>query len=278
MGYIGPAYLGAAVVALCAMTALLVAAAAAGRWCAVRALGVRGVRFPFGAGTRWAWAAPSPAPALLTFAASVVALYAACGAVMAAGAACGREEPDVASMRVEPLPGGPADRAGVRAGDRIDAVGGEPVHDWDGLKAGISAHAGEPVDLAIDRDGQAVHLTATIGDHGKLRVAPVSARHAASAGDVLAAFATGPLRIEWGVVRGLASIAIGRERAEVTGPVGIVKETARQEALGAGPALTFAGALGAYLLPIFALVSAFVGPGRRPRGRAAPAPARRTPA
>jgi regulator of sigma E protease len=50
--------------------------------------------------------------------------------------------------------GGPADRAGIRSGDRIVEVGGVEVDDWDIMGDLISARPGEPTEIAWDRDAK----------------------------------------------------------------------------------------------------------------------------
>src|SRR5271166_6166327 len=58
----------------------------------------------------------------------------------------GKEVLDETSMKVI-VEAGPAQSAGVLTGDKIDAVDGKDVHNWDELRKSISAHPGEAVDL-----------------------------------------------------------------------------------------------------------------------------------
>ncbi len=51
-------------------------------------------------------------------------------------------------------PSSPAAEAGLRAGDRVTAVGGEPVHWWGDLEAELRERAGERVSLAYERGGE----------------------------------------------------------------------------------------------------------------------------
>jgi regulator of sigma E protease len=59
------------------------------------------------------------------------------------------------------LPGGVADLAGLREGDRILAIDAEPVADWDQVVAAVRAAAGRPIRLDADRAGSSVSLTVT---------------------------------------------------------------------------------------------------------------------
>src|SRR5438270_5367847 len=51
-------------------------------------------------------------------------------------------------------PQSPAAQAGLRYGDRIVAIDGEPVDGWSALQEQIRAHAGQPLQLQIIRDGR----------------------------------------------------------------------------------------------------------------------------
>jgi putative serine protease PepD len=60
--------------------------------------------------------------------------------------------------------GGPADKAGLRAGDRIVQLGGEPIHNSDDLSAFVNSHQpGEKVQVVVERGGQRRTLTVTLG-------------------------------------------------------------------------------------------------------------------
>src|SRR5581483_9483947 len=57
--------------------------------------------------------------------------------------------------------GDPAARAGLRRGDRIVSIDGEPMADFDDLKLAISMHAGTPLHVTFVRDGQTLTTTLT---------------------------------------------------------------------------------------------------------------------
>ena len=67
------------------------------------------------------------------------------------------------------VPGYPAERAGLRGGDRILEIAGRPIRiesDYD--LVAIEFRRGEPVPVIIDRAGQRVTLTLAPGDSGLL--------------------------------------------------------------------------------------------------------------
>jgi regulator of sigma E protease len=58
-------------------------------------------------------------------------------------------------------PGSPAAAAGLRVGDRVVAVAGEGVGDWQQLVAALETRPGERVPITVERDGSPVELTVT---------------------------------------------------------------------------------------------------------------------
>ena len=61
----------------------------------------------------------------------------------------------------EVLIGSAADRAGLKAGDRVLSVQGQAVDRWETLVARISARPGETTDIEVDRAGIQIGLTVT---------------------------------------------------------------------------------------------------------------------
>jgi len=60
------------------------------------------------------------------------------------------------------VPGGAAEAAGLKKGDRITAIGGKPVKNvQDYMKVMAGLKRGDPVELTIDRDGKSLKITAT---------------------------------------------------------------------------------------------------------------------
>jgi regulator of sigma E protease len=61
----------------------------------------------------------------------------------------------------EVVPNSPAAEAGLRVGDRIVAVNGEPVKSAEQVTQTIREHKGQPITLRVERDGRPVEITAT---------------------------------------------------------------------------------------------------------------------
>ncbi len=175
----------------------------------------------------------------------------------------GRTVVDEASMRVNVAPEGAAHAAEMKDGDKIVAVDHLPVHNWDELKKTIGAHPGEPIDITVERDERTLDLTVTPapkGDkfEGKIMVGPIWRVEKVGIPKAAVLSLTEPPKVVYALVRGLVRMATGKEKAELSGPVGIVKETAGAVRSGAGATFHFLGALSAYLggfnlLPIPAL-------------------------
>ncbi len=75
------------------------------------------------------------------------------------------------------LPGTAAATAGVQEGDRVVSLAGQSVADFKAFGDVIQANAGKQVDMVVERDGQQVTLTPTIGwalnAEGATRLAPL---------------------------------------------------------------------------------------------------------
>jgi predicted metalloprotease with PDZ domain len=75
-----------------------------------------------------------------------------------------RAEGGTAVRVLQVVPGGPAHRAGLRTGDRIVAIGGQPVRSVADMSQIVGAAApGETVDVQVDRGGVKVTLELTAG-------------------------------------------------------------------------------------------------------------------
>jgi membrane-associated protease RseP (regulator of RpoE activity) len=58
-------------------------------------------------------------------------------------------------------PKAPANVAGIRPGDRIIALAGQPVSNWDDVRALVRPNGGRQIGVVVERAGKTLHLTAT---------------------------------------------------------------------------------------------------------------------
>ena len=125
----------------------------------------------------------------------------------------------------------PSASAGLRAGDRIVAVGGHPTHTFTQVSTRIRGSHGRPITVTVERAGRTVTLgpRRTVEKHGRwvwgfvpaaqLVSHPVGASARLAIGDCW--------RVVTGTVASLGNLFRGRGGAQVTGPVGIVRTSAQ---------------------------------------------------
>jgi regulator of sigma E protease len=163
----------------------------------------------------------------------------------------GREVGDETSMRVV-VEAGAAQTAGVETGDRVLAVNDHEIHSWDELRKAIGSHPGEAVDLTLDRKGETVHKTVTPGakgekDEGLIHVRMPTHNERVGVVDAAKASVIEPPLFVYENLREIGRVVTGKSKLQVSGPVGIVKETARQAKMGIGVLCQGLGMLSAYL-------------------------------
>jgi regulator of sigma E protease len=167
----------------------------------------------------------------------------------------GKEVVDEASMRVQVLANGPAAQAGIVDGDRILTVNGDAVKDWDMLKKQIGAHAGDKIDIEVERTKgdakESLHFFATPGGEGaakgKIQVGPAYRVEPLSVGQAALLSVKEPPMVVYELVRGLARMVAGKEKPQLSGPVGIVGEVSKAAREGPHKYLHLLGLLSAYL-------------------------------
>ncbi|MDI6630936.1 MAG: RIP metalloprotease RseP [Bacillota bacterium] len=137
--------------------------------------------------------------------------------------------PGVAQV-TEVLPGYPAAAAGIRAGDRIVAVDGQPVRDWRSVSWSIAKSPGSKKVLTVERDGRRfdVVLVPRLEEGGQGRagflVSPVIVQKRAGPFKALAAGGEYTWRITGLILEFLGKMVIGQAPADVGGPVRVVVE------------------------------------------------------
>ncbi len=156
-------------------------------------------------------------------------------------------------------PGTPADMAGLQKGDRIVAIDGDAVADWDAMVNKIAASPNTALHLVIQRDGATANLTVTPAEdngRGKLGIYPQMERTPDKV--VKYGFAQFWLFTK-ATFQGFAMLITGGATFnDLAGPVGIFKMTGDMAAQGLGTLLIWTGLLSINLavfniLPIPAL-------------------------
>jgi membrane-associated protease RseP (regulator of RpoE activity) len=253
--------------------AIAVALAIVGRWLAARPFGERSFRDAYRTSVS---GSPSMAVSLARATGGVVGWYLASSLLFGCAVfSSGDVRTDDVSMRVHVATGGPADRAGVRDGDRVIAVDGVEVHDWDALKRAVASHANEKLRLDVERDGQALTLEAIPeGAPAKILVGPAVEKVNVGLGSAIATGVVTPAKIVVTMVRGIVRTFYVSEKPELSGPVGIVRETEAAQRSGFATAAKLVALLVAYVLPYMAVGSLIIAVFTSARRRRAAKPGR----
>lgn len=158
---------------------------------------------------------------------------------------------DETSMRVSVHPDGPAAKVGIVAGDRMISVNGERVGDWKDLTRLIGPHAGEEVDLEIERGKEHIHLHPIPNkdgeNSGKIMIGPESKVVPVSVGEALVLSVKSPPKVVIAFVRGMGRMLTFKEKPQVSSVVGIVKDMSATVRDSAAEALLQFGGLSAYI-------------------------------
>ena len=144
------------------------------------------------------------------------------------------------------MPGTVAEQIGLRAGDRVTALGGRPVETFEDMVRFVKIRAGEQVRVDYMRDGAPMHVDATIATQvqrdrfgNKFRVGLLGIRPAAPVvrqvgvleAPVIAVQRTG--QIVQMMVETIGQIVSGRRSVkELGGPLSIAKVSGEQITLG----------------------------------------------
>lgn len=159
----------------------------------------------------------------------------------------GKEVLDETSLHVVVEPG-PAQAAGIVTGDRILEINGVALHKWDELRKAVSSHPGEAIEVTVEHDGVTTKKSVTPErERGLIHVLPPNTHEPVGFGEAVKMSIVAPPLFVYENVRAIGRVIAGKEKLQVSGPVGIVKETARQAKLGVGALLPLLGMISAYL-------------------------------
>ncbi len=156
------------------------------------------------------------------------------------------------STVVEVMKGGAAESAHMKTGDKIVAIDGAPIATFDEMRRVVLQHPGDHLKVDVDRSGEKLSLEVTpqakadkgggfINVQAKSERVPVTLKNAAVKSLVAPAIVVDRL------VVGLARIITRKEKADLAGPVGIVKIAGAAADRGMDEYLEFFGMLSAYL-------------------------------
>ncbi|HTM45124.1 MAG TPA: site-2 protease family protein [Polyangiaceae bacterium] len=154
------------------------------------------------------------------------------------------------STVIEVMPGGAAAQANLKDGDKVLSIDGVPTDDFESMRKIVVANPSRDLLVKIQRDGKPldVHVTPEPkGENGGGIVGVVPMREPMTVSEAALRSAIAPAAVVESLVVGLVRIVTGREKADLTGPVGIVKFGAKAATLGIEDFLAFMARLSAYL-------------------------------
>jgi len=155
--------------------------------------------------------------------------------------------------RIIVRPGTPAATAGLQTNDRIAAIDGVAPASWPEVQQRLAAVGpGRSVSLSVERDGARLSLTPTTNVEGRLGIMPLHEVGSKPFGDALAEAAATPIVSAFKAGESLRSDLAGARKADLGGPVGIVRTIAAE------PARPLARTR--FLLALLAIPTAFVWP------------------
>lgn len=76
---------------------------------------------------------------------------------------------DMEPVISEILPGSPAEKAGIQAGDRIVAINGKSIQNWREMSTDVNASKGQTLQMEVEREGRRISLRVTPGYNEKLQ-------------------------------------------------------------------------------------------------------------
>ncbi len=162
------------------------------------------------------------------------------------------------STDVTVIAGGAAEAAGIKSGDRIVEVNQKPVDRWTDMADVISKHPGEAIPIVVERSGQRQVLSVTPrrtelpgnkkkASKGRIGVQLRTHHESLSVSQAAILALKEPPKVVKHVVIGISDVVSGDVEGELSGPVGMVRETASVARGGLINLLFFLGSLSAYL-------------------------------
>jgi regulator of sigma E protease len=155
----------------------------------------------------------------------------------------------VLTTQVELLDG-PAKAAQLKNGDTIAAIDGTPIKDWDQLRNQVMSSNGRPIRIEVRRGNESKVFTVTpVLKEGRamIGVAPVPKQVPVTFKDAVVRSIEKPAIVVGALVVHLGRLVSGKEKPQLTGPVGIVREAKKAAERSFTEYFMLLGILSAYL-------------------------------
>lgn len=145
---------------------------------------------------------------------------------------------------------GPAKSAQIKNGDTIVAIDGTPIQDWEQLRSQILASGGRTLSIEVARGSErkVFSVTPTLKDgRSMIGIAPVHKQMPVAFKDAVVRSIERPAIVVGALVVHLGDLITGKEKPQLTGPVGIVREAKRAAERSFTEYFTLLAILSAYL-------------------------------
>ncbi len=211
---------------------------------------------------RPAWESASTRARILFLLVGPAAVYVvAAGCALAAFLAGGARQTDT-SGRVDVVQGMPAAAAGLRDGDKIVMLNGEPISTFDAIQAGVRASTRETVDLDVEREGQPLSFSVPkkdgrLGVRAHVSVTPPDIQEAGKRALVF------PAQVVAALAGSVRDALLGAPRpAELAGPARLVAEMRAAPPRGVADDFLAGATLASHVFLASLLLSALLVPWR----------------
>ena len=126
------------------------------------------------------------------------------------------------------LPGYPAEKAGLQPGDKILAVNGEQVRNWEQVVGIVNRNPNKPTAFTVERDNRQfqVKITPRLEQERKVGLIGITPKVITEKLGPWAAIKNGFLQtvgITWAIIIGLKQMIMGQIAGDVSGPLGIAQ-------------------------------------------------------
>lgn len=137
------------------------------------------------------------------------------------------------SSEVEVAPDGAAEAAGIVTGDRIVAIDGKPIKEWDDIPPAIQPKPNQPIVVKVERQGRTLDLKATPTEsEGKGLLGVKATRIPIPWTEAAVRSIEYPAMIVGLNLEGIGRMITGKEKPQLSGPLGLMRETKKAAKAG----------------------------------------------
>jgi regulator of sigma E protease len=123
------------------------------------------------------------------------------------------------------LPGTPAFDAGIKPGDRLVAINGEPINDWRDISKLVQKYGQKPLEVRIERQAQIITKTLTpirVNDVYMIGINAIPVYQRTSVGEALKMAVVHPWLYMEGYIKYFGMMFKGKVQGKFMGPIGMV--------------------------------------------------------